>query len=231
MTITVNLPGLPPASLGRTFSIPVELPPVTFPSVFLLSRHDKLSPYAGHDGGILIVVLRPGTPLKTLGDLIAALNGFKHSVLNLAGMLGWTPGLGDLLNPLEVVIDCISSVPEVNLIVGVARDLEEFSDFNDQASSLLLLGAPEASVTVYRDTDFDVGEGRSVIRAKRVELPGPIRIQAPLGIAYRDALKNYRWDVNDLGDMDDAIQSVHWGAENDPAPAQSPAGIPVDPTT
>jgi len=160
VTVNVSVEGTP---ANRVIDIPVSVPALQIPAIAVLGRHamsgNSPSTYAApmYDGDSpnwLLVMVRAGSPAQNLGQLVSIINDLMETIQTLQTVLDLA---GDFSSILGLVAKAINEVPLVFFSTGNVRNLGDCGGFDEEASSLILLGLKDLKVTLYNDEDFDNG--------------------------------------------------------------------------
>lgn len=147
----------------RTIDIPVRVPALQIPAIAVLGRHSMtgtdinhfaVPAYDGDSPNWLLVMVRAGSPAQNLGALVQTINELMEIIQTLQAVLDLT---GDFSSVLKLIAKAINEVPVVFFALGNVKNLGDFGGFDEEASSMILVGLKDLKVTLYNDEDFDNG--------------------------------------------------------------------------
>jgi len=213
-----DAPANPPA-IGPlpSIEIPVIMPALGIPAILLLAANPGLAGGGNADNKLLVMV-RVSSPIRDLGTLVATINKLMSTLNSVRDVLGWSIALDLLLDALSSGVNAINAIPLVFFSVGNPRNLEDLGDFNEQASSSLLIGTAGTQVTLFNSTDFSgelLNDEHSVFTAVDIAggLVDPITSLPipPTGVGLDKKISFGNWDTDSGESMDDGVESVRFG--------------------
>ncbi|MGH9714885.1 MAG: hypothetical protein ACRD5M_16445 [Candidatus Acidiferrales bacterium] len=160
VTITVVVEGIP---VSKSIDVPVALPALQIPAIAVIGRHAMgggppaaytIPTYQGDDPNWLAIMVKAASPAANLGQVVSTINSLMEAIQDLQSVLDFT---GNFFSILKLVADGINKVPLVFIIVGNWKDMSDPGGFDEEASSLILLGVRGQQLTIYKDEDFDKG--------------------------------------------------------------------------
>ncbi|PCE34426.1 hypothetical protein [Burkholderia ubonensis] len=206
VNLTVTVEGV---SESKTITVPIDMPAIQIPALLLLGKHANFAAYDGDNPGSLFVMVRASSPLRELGEVVAALN-------RLMGLLKTVKSVLDVgsvfLDTLGYAATLIGTIPTIYFSVGNTPNLDgEGLSFEDDASALLLIGVKDTKVTLYSDGGFEKGgidEEYSVFTVDEIAISG---IPTGLGLIKIDTFVGLDWQTDKGDHMNDDTSSVRWG--------------------
>jgi hypothetical protein len=197
-----------------SLEIPVVMPALGIPSVLLLSKHAEFKPYDG-DAGQLVVMVKAASPLRELGSVLGTINKLMNTLKTLQDVLGWGASFADFTGALTLAVTAINTVPTVFFSLGNAHDLGDFGGFDDEASSLLLIGIAGTQVTLFSQEDFNQDTGtlandeHTVFSADDVGIP--LGITTGVGVKNVPDFSGLKYDTDNDDDLNNSIESARFG--------------------
>lgn len=227
-----------PAAIGPlpSIEIPVAMPALGIPAILFLAANPNLAG-GGNSDNKLLVMVRASSPIRDLGTLVATINQLMGTLNTLRDVLGWsiafepftTGPSGGPPGALSLALNAINTIPVVFFSIGNANNLEDLGDFgelkgvgdfNEKASSSLLIAKTGTQVTLYNSTNFTgetLNDEHSVFTAVDIAtgLIDPItNLPIPptgVGVDQKLSFVNVNWDTDAGESMDDGVESVHFG--------------------
>jgi hypothetical protein len=223
-TITVDLTvnveghiirtGPPTPPNPPSLEIPVVMPALGIPALLLLNKHADFKPYDG-DAGQLVVMVKAASPLRELGSALGTINKLMSTVKTLQSVLGWGTSFADFTGALTLAVTAINTVPTVFFSLGNARDLGDFGGFDDEASSLLLIGIAGTQVTLFSQEDFNQDTGTLANDEHTVftadDVGAALGITTGVGIKKVPNFSGLKYDTDNDDDLNDSIESARFG--------------------
>jgi hypothetical protein len=192
--VRVHLPG-PPDNPGvessTAIGIPVVMPNVPVPSVFVYGANPSFAP--GDER--LVLMVRRRSELKTIGEVISVLNGVLEVLAALRGLFYVA---GFLVDGLEVLAELVAMTPRATISVGDIPDLEDHDDLRSQQGAALLFGVSGTAIRLFDDTGFED-------KTFDIVVPGPATsglVQLNVGYRYVPDVAR-EWNGN-------TAESVRW---------------------
>jgi hypothetical protein len=187
-----------------TITVPLPMPPVPIPGVLLVSKD------ANHSGELFILV-RTGSALTSAGAIVSTIN----SVIQVVNSVKDVVAFATLLLPhLHQAVDTINNAGGIaGIASGGASDLEDYDEFDDEGSSMLLIAPAGTTVEFFNDEDFSgpfVGEGhKSTVTAE--DVGATLGVATGIGVHEESDWSNRPWDDSDGNDnMNDDMVSVRF---------------------
>ena len=219
VTVTVRDPTVgtaapsTPGSASQTFSVPVDVPALEIPAVLLLGMHPNFDVFGGdpEEAGYVIVMVRAGSPVSSLGGLVQVLKRLLELVRTLQQVLGWGTST-TFAQGIERVLSAIANAPTVHFIVGNSPDV---AGHILSASSIMLIGIQGMTATVYNHWLYNshilgmVDAHEAVVRADPIlfgDVPTGVGVSADRWLD----LSSVNWRTAPRH-MNDQIHSVRFG--------------------
>jgi hypothetical protein len=205
VSLTVTVEGV---TANKTIAVPIDLPAIEIPALLLLGKHANFAVYDGDDAGSLFVMVRASSPLRDLGTVVATVNRLIGTIRTVQSVLDFG---SNFIDALSLAATVIGTIPTVFFSIGSCDDLDDHGiSFEDDASSLLLVGVKDTKVTLYSDEGFDKGgldEEHSIFNADEVMVAG---IGTGVGLKKIDTFSGLDWQTDPGDGMNDDTASVKW---------------------
>jgi len=204
--ICVKVEGTP---VAKHIQIPVSMPPIRIPSIFLLSKPEHLT-FSGDMGDWLFVMVEAGSSLQRLNDVATLLNKIADTLHAVGSLLSFASVFIDALN---LAATAVNTIPKVFFHVGrYVEDMDDAAgvDIDDEARSCLLIGLASntltgqpTTVTLYSDTGFEDDH--------KVFLVTELVSGSVIGVNKQGSFSGIMFDNNGSHSIDQAVESFRFG--------------------
>jgi hypothetical protein len=208
-TVSLELEG---NALSRDVSVPLEVVPIPFPTLFVAVSDPNDEDYPSAK---IFMMARLGSAMQSASDAVKTLNTVIGAVNSVKDLLDLGTGFDLLLGGLTDTLALATKVgfTPVGLAIEEAPDLDDYSDFDDEARQSILIGPVGTKVTLYSGEDWNANLGGENERAEFViteDFGAAAGVTTGFGVHRVSDWRNRMWDT-DSGDNMDDVESCNFG--------------------